>query len=183
MGFIVLYDANVLYSSVVRDLLIRIAQSGLVRAKWSDRILDETFDAIARNRPDIDPAKLERTRELMCAAVRDCLVVGYERLLPLAQLPDPKDEHVLAAAIKSHAQVIVTNNLRDFPAAVLEEWEIEAKTADAFVLDQLDLGPGMVRAAIQQIADSWQNPPGTAEDVVRALEREGLIQSAARLAW
>lgn len=118
---------------------------------------------------------------MMCRAVRDCLVVGYEPLLAILQLPDPKNNHVLAAAIKAQTQVIVTNNLRDFPAESLEPWGIEAKTADDFVQDQLDLDLGAVRAALQQISDSWENPPGTVDDVVRALEREGLLQSAARL--
>lgn len=65
MGFVVVYDANVLYPSVLRDLLIRIAQAGLVQAKWTDAILDETFRSLQANRPDLDPARLDRTRILM----------------------------------------------------------------------------------------------------------------------
>ena len=72
MAFVVLYDANVLYPSTLRDLLIRIAQAGLVQAKWSDRILDEVFDNLKQNRPDLDPEKLDRTRFLINRAVRDC---------------------------------------------------------------------------------------------------------------
>ena len=116
MPFVVVYDANVLYPSVLRDLLIRIAQAGLVQAKWTDHILDETFRNLTKNRPDLDPQRLERTRELMCASVRDCLVTGYEPLIDVLELPDPNDRHVLAAAIRSRAQIIVTNNLRDFPS-------------------------------------------------------------------
>lgn len=76
MSFVVLYDANVLYPSTLRDLLIRVAQAGLVQAKWTDRILDEVFDALSANRPDLDSQRLARTRSLMNAAVRDCLVTG-----------------------------------------------------------------------------------------------------------
>lgn len=75
-----LYDACVLYPSTLRDLLIRIAQAGLVQAKWTDRILDEVFDAISARRPDIQAETLQRTRSLMVKAVRDCLVTGYEPL-------------------------------------------------------------------------------------------------------
>lgn len=78
MAFVVVYDANVLYPSALRDLLIRIAMAGLVQAKWTDRILDETFGNLKCNRPDLDPVKLDRTRVLMNAAVRDSLVTGYE---------------------------------------------------------------------------------------------------------
>jgi predicted nucleic acid-binding protein len=44
----------------------------------------------------------------MNAAVRDCLVTGYEPLIGAVELPDPDDRHVLAAAIRARAQVIVT---------------------------------------------------------------------------
>ena len=78
MAFIAVYDACVLYPSTLRGLLIRIAQAGLVQAKWTDAILDEVFRNLRDNRPDLDPDRLKRTRELMMAAVRDVLVVGYE---------------------------------------------------------------------------------------------------------
>ncbi|MFD6067694.1 hypothetical protein [Amycolatopsis lurida] len=76
MAFVVLFDANVLYPNVLRDLLLRIAQSGFVQAKWTDEILDEGFRNLRKNRPDLDPLKLDRTRNLMNAAVLDCLVKG-----------------------------------------------------------------------------------------------------------
>ena len=95
MPFAVVYDTNVLYPNTLRDLLIRIAQSGTVQAKWTNEILDEMLAALLRNRPDVPLAKLARLRELMNAAVRDCLVVGYEPLIEGLKLPDPKDRHVL----------------------------------------------------------------------------------------
>ena len=78
MAFIVVYDANVLYPNVTRDLLIRIAQAGLVQAKWTDKILDETFTALSTKLPEVDGQKWERVRRLMQSAIRDGLVVGYE---------------------------------------------------------------------------------------------------------
>jgi predicted nucleic acid-binding protein len=181
MAFIVVYDANVLYPSTLRDLLIRIAQAGLVQAKWTDQIMDEVFDRLAENRPDLDPAALARTRELMVLAVRDCLVTGYEPLIDVIDLPDADDRHVLAAAIASHAQVIVTSNLRDFPEGALQPWRIEARSPDDFVLDQIDLDRQVIYGAVQRIADSWRRPPGTIDDVLASLEREGLVESVAAL--
>ena len=181
MTFVVVYDANVLYPSTLRDLLIRIAQAGLVQAKWTEQILDEVFTNLRANRPDLDPTKLGRTRQLMNAAARDCLVAGYEPLSASVVLPDPDDRHVLAAAIRARAQVIVTNNLIDFPTHALQAWDIEAKSPDDFVLDQLDLSRDTVYGAVQRIADSWRQPPGTVADVIAALERDGLLQSAAAL--
>jgi len=79
MAFIVIYDANVLVGNAQRDLLVRIALTGLVQAKWTDRILDEAFAAVQKSRPDILPEKIGRTRELMVEAVADCLVSGMNR--------------------------------------------------------------------------------------------------------
>lgn len=181
MSFVVLYDANVLYPSTLRDLLIRIAQAGLVQAKWTDQILDEVFRNLTANRPDLDPHKLARTRELMNKAVRDCLVTGYEPLIDALELPDRDDRHVLAAAIKARAQVIITNNLRDFPPVALERWDMEAKSPDDFILDQIDLSRETVHSAIQRIADSRQNPPATFDGVLAMLERDGLVETSAAL--
>src|SRR5450759_1201889 len=105
MTFVVIYDANVLYPSTLRDVLIRLAQTGLVQAKWTETILDET--------------RLQRTRNLMNLAVRDAVVTGYEPLIGSLNLPDLDDRHVLAAAIRARAQIIVTFNLRDFPPEAL----------------------------------------------------------------
>ncbi|MDV6270950.1 hypothetical protein [Rhodococcus globerulus] len=80
--FTVLYDANVLYPNVLRDVLTRLAQTGLVHARWTDRILDEAFGNLAQDRPDIPIAKLDKLRELMNAAVPDCLITGYENSSP-----------------------------------------------------------------------------------------------------
>jgi hypothetical protein len=65
MSFVVAYDACVRYPSFLRDVLIRVAQEGLVQAKWTDQILDEVFRNLRKDRPDLDPTKLRRTRVLM----------------------------------------------------------------------------------------------------------------------
>jgi predicted nucleic acid-binding protein len=181
VGFVVLYDANVLYPSTLRDLLIRIAQAGLIQAKWSAQILDEVFDSLCENRSDLDVTALKRTRALMMTAVRDCMVSGHESLIPVLQLPDPDDRHVLAAAIRSRAQVIVTDNQKDFPVGTLRQWDIEPKDADEFVLDQIGLSAKVVWSCVQQIAHSWRKPPGTIGDVLASLERSGLVRSVAEL--
>ncbi|MGJ6968859.1 hypothetical protein ACSDR0_43855 [Streptosporangium sp. G11] len=81
MSFVVVYDANVLYGNTLRDLLIRLAMTGRLQAKWTDRILDEMQCNLAANRPDITEEKLDKLRLLMNSAVRDCLVEGYEPLI------------------------------------------------------------------------------------------------------
>lgn len=183
MAFVVVYDANVLYPNALRDLLIRLAQgpAPFVQAKWTDEILDEVFRNLKANRPDLDESRLDRTRELMNRAIRDVLVTGYEPIVEILQLPDPDDRHVLAAAIKAHAQIIVTDNVKDFPQDALAPWGIEAKDADTFVLDQISFDKSRVYSRIQQIADARRNPPTTVPDVLAELEKNGLFESTARL--
>jgi len=181
MTFVVICDANVLYPSALRDVLIRLAQTGLVQAKWTEEILDETFRSLVAKRPDLDKARLQRTRELMNLAVRDAVVTGYEPLIDSLQLPDPDDRHVLAAAIRARAQIILTFNLRDFPGEVLANWDVEAQHPDDFLVNQFHRDAISVHKAIQAVADSWQRPPGTVNDVLDRLDRAGLPQTAAVL--
>jgi hypothetical protein len=79
--FTALYDACVLYSAPLRDVLMHLAMTDLFRAKWTNQIHEEWIAAVIRNRPEL-AARLPRTRALMDAAVRDCLVEGYEHLIP-----------------------------------------------------------------------------------------------------
>jgi predicted nucleic acid-binding protein len=180
MPFIVVYDANVLVGSTLRDLLVRIAQTGLVQAKWTGRILDEAFAAVLKSRPDINPGQLTRVRELMIEAVPDCLVSGHEPLVGGLHLPDPDDRHVLAAAIKAGAQVIVTAD-KAFTAEALQRWDIEAKSPDEFVLDQIGISDRLVWACVEAIVNSRRKRPETVEDVLGQLERSGLVRSVAAL--
>jgi predicted nucleic acid-binding protein len=93
-----------------------------VQARWTEMILDEMFHALKRDRPDLDPTRIDRTRALMATAVRDWKVIDFEPLIDSLKLPDPDDRHVLAAAIRARAQVIVTSNLKHFPARDLSQW-------------------------------------------------------------
>jgi hypothetical protein len=114
-------------------------------------------------------------------SLRDVRVTGYEPLTDAVKLPDPDDRHVLAAAIKARAQLIVTNNLKHFPADALAEWDVEAKTADAFVLDLLGLDDRIVYACVTRIAESRRTPPETVDDVLEHMERSGLRRSVEAL--
>ncbi|MCA9590828.1 MAG: PIN domain-containing protein [Myxococcales bacterium] len=181
MAFVVIYDACVLYPAPLRDLLIRVARTGVVRARWSAMILDECFANILEQRPDLSAAQLSRTRELMVRAVPDCMVEGFEDLIAGLSLPDADDRHVLAAAIRASAQTIVTFNLKDFPAEPLTPYEIEAQHPDDFLFDLLDLAPGAVLSAVNAQLAGLKNPPQTMSQLLDTLRSQGLAQSVARL--
>lgn len=181
VAFTALYDADVLHPPGVRDLLIRLGQTGLFRARWTEQILDEMVESVLRRRPDLDPSRLARTKSLMCEAVPDCIVTGYEPLIDGLELPDADDRHVLAAAIRCSAQVIVTSNLRDFPSDALEPFNIEAQSPDQFVLDVVNLAPARVAAVVQQQAEALQQPARTVDDLLEGIGNAGLPRAVAEL--
>jgi hypothetical protein len=131
-NFTALYDACVLYPAPLRDLLMHLALTNLYRAKWTNSIHEEWMRNVLANRSDLARKTLERTRDLMNSNVRDCLVEGYEKLIPALTLPDPDDRHILAAAIRSSSSVIVTYNLKDFPTKTIKEYGIVAHTQMIF---------------------------------------------------
>ena len=156
------YDANILYPAPLRDLFIRIAQAGLVRAKWTETIHDEWLRNVLLDKPRHSTERLARTRQLMNDAVRDCLINGYEELIESLTLPDPDDRHVLAAAIRADAEVIVTFNLKDFPQSVLTEHKLRAIHPDEFLEMLLGQSPDVVCTAVRQQRERLRNPPRTA---------------------
>ena len=89
------YDANILYPAPLRDLFVRLAHAGLVRARWTDMIHDEWIRNLLKDQPQFSAERLERTRNLMNEAVRDCLVTEYQDLIESLSLPDPgsRDTH------------------------------------------------------------------------------------------
>lgn len=180
-SFVALFDACVLYPAPVRDLLIRLSVTGLFRARWTDRIHDEWTEAVLRNRADLQPAQLKRTRELMDQAVPDCLVTGYEGIEPTLELPDPDDRHVLAAAIKCGAGTIVTYNLKDFPEEVLAPLGLCAQHPDEFLEHAHDLDPVAVCMAVREARAALKNPARTAEELLDTYQALGLATTVAAL--
>lgn len=174
MAFVALYDACVLYPAPLRDLLIQLAGTGMFRARWTDRIHEEWIRNLAEKRRDLTPDQLTRTRELMNQAVPDCLIKGYETIEDALELPDADDRHVLAAAIVGRADVIVTFNLKDFPAAVLAPKSIEAQHPDEFIAHLVDLHAPTVVAAVRAQRERLKNPPRTASELLDTLLQQQL---------
>jgi hypothetical protein len=176
-----LCDANILYPAALRDLFIRLAQEELIRPRWTDQIHEEWIRHVLADNPHLTRERLERTRALMNEVIRDCLVAGYEALIPDLVLPDPDDRHVLAAAIRAGAPVIVTFNLTDFPATVLQPLGIVAQHPDEFVTRLLDREPAAVCAAAKRQREALKNPPKTVDEYLATLARLSLPQTVLRL--
>ncbi len=175
---IVVYDACVLYPAPLRDLLVRIAAADIVRARWTDEILDECFRAILQQRRDLNSKALTRTRELLVKAIPESRVDGYHTLIPSLLLPDPDDRHVLAAAITCEARTIVTINLRDFPDDALSPFGIKAVHPDNFVLELTDRYPDKITSIIAQQSYALRRPSMSRFQLLEILEKCGLKQSS-----
>ena len=180
-NFTAFYDACVLYPAPLRDLLIQLAFDGLHRAKWSNRVHDEWIRNALKNNTNLTKEKLEKTKQLMNAAILDCLVEGFEEIESSLNLPDKDDHHVLAAAIVSSSDVIVTFNIKDFPKEYLNKYGIEPQHPDKFICHLLDLNFDAVTNSILSIQERLKNPPYTINDYLNILEKQGLSESISLL--
>ena len=141
--------------------------------------MDETVGAIAKiTKGGADTVK---QRSAMERAFPEACVAGYERLEPGLKLPDPDDRHVLAAAISTSAQVIVTENLKDFPSDVLGPFDIDAISADEFISDAIELDPLAAVAALRKMRERFKNPDMDAEGLLQRVKVRELFQTAETL--
>lgn len=180
-NFVALFDACVFYPAQLRDLLLRVALSDAFKARWTDRIHDEWTRNLLQDRPDIPPDRLARTRELMNRTVPDCLVTEYEPFIEQLTLPDADDRHVLAAAIRCQAGVIVTMNLRDFPDEIASRYGISVQHPDQFLAHLFDLRPAVVCTAVREMRASLVNPPKTVRELLDDLIKVGLPETVSLL--
>lgn len=155
-----------------------MAEKGLYRPLWSDRILGEAQAAIEEIHPGIDAAKRFAS---MQEAFDDALVVGWEERVPEIRLPDADDRHVVAAAVQGGAQGIITANVKDFPAAALKPLGLEAVHPDDFLLEQLDLSPPTLLQLIREQAAHSRRPPLAPRDLAALLGRAGVPDFADKI--
>jgi predicted nucleic acid-binding protein len=170
--FSAVLDANTLYPFSLRDTLLRLAELELYTPLWSERILEEMRRNLVERQITYEQA--ERILAAMRGAFEEAEVdaAEIERLEP-AMSNDPKDRHVLAAAVAAGSELIVTFDLDDFPAGACEPLGVEAIHPDDFLLDLHDLSPGGVRAALEQQGADL-NPLWPLEELLRALATAGV---------
>lgn len=173
-------DANVLYPFLIRDVLLSLAEAGLYRPVWSSQIQDEWSSHLIKDKPGSEQ-RIRRTMQLMDEAFPEAIVEGYENLIDSLTLPDANDRHVLAVAIRSGSSVIVTQNLKHFPAGTLAQYDIEAHTADEFILNTVQLYPVDAVETLRIMREGYDNPPMTADEFLVALVAAGLVSTAAEL--
>lgn len=174
--FTCVLDTNVIYPIDIRDLLFWFASYDLFTPKWSKQIFIEW--EIVMKRKGISEEEIEKRLNKALRAFPDALVDNYEPLVNSLELPDEKDRHVLAAAIKTNANIIITNNLRDFPEAYLASFGLTAKTADDFITDTIDLNNELALEAFRALVLNRTNPNLDEFEILDRFRRNGLIDSA-----
>lgn len=166
-----LLDANALYPAGLRHLLLRLADRHLHTPLWSAVIHEEWMRSLLDDRPDIEAGVLERTRAVMDGYFPDALVTGYEALAANLDLPDPGDRHVLAAAVVGGADIIVTRNLRDFPAERLAPHGPVALHPDDFVAKLFEAEADAVLDIVRGHRAALRRPPRSIGAYLAAPER------------
>jgi predicted nucleic acid-binding protein len=173
VAFPAFLDTCVLFPQYLNDTLLTQAAAGTYRPLWSEGVLEELGRALARE-TEMTPAQVAHRLDRMRRAFPDAAVHGYEHLVE-GMTNDPKDRHVLAAAVRGNAEVLVTANLKDFPESALKSFDISAVSPDDFLLDQLDLYPAVVIDCLHQQVNRYASIHGPLEvvELLRPLEKAG----------
>jgi hypothetical protein len=179
--FIAVLDACVLYPVPIRDLLLNLAYFDLYTPKWTDKIQEEWTRNLLINRPDLSSLQLQKTADAMNIAFPDSNVTNYESIITSVNLPDSGDCHVLAAAIRCSAEVIVTANIKDFPNEYLSTFDVEAQHPDFFISNLIDLNQEKALEAFQQQVSNLRKPPFTEMQVLETLKKVGLEGTSKKL--
>jgi len=180
--YTVFVDACALAGALKRNLLLTLAEAEFFRLRWSAPVLDEVQRAIegilAGKGAEDAVERASRARAAMEKAFADAMVDEFDTFLPLCDgLPDPGDAHVLAAAMKTRAATIVTDNLKDFPEAILAKAGIEPRATDAFIADTIELDTGRAVAAIRRMRERFQRPEKTPDLLLLDMEAAGLVEA------
>lgn len=168
-----LLDANVLYPTVLREILIAVARAGLYTPLWSDRILEEWARATVKLGPGAEEIARGEVAVLR-AEFPGASVAPRPGLEARLHLPDPADVHVLAAAITGGADVIVTFNAQDFPRHVLAEDGIARMDPDQFLRDLWESAPEAVAAGAEGVRAMAERLSGEPQPMRALLKRAGL---------
>jgi len=174
--FICVLDTNVIYPLWIRDLLLWFAFYDLYTPKWSKNIFSEWINVMKRK--GINEKEAYKRANVMNKAFPDALVENYESLIEGLSLPDVDDRHVLAASIKTNANLIITNNIKDFPKEYLAGFGLKAKSPDDFFTDIIDLNQELSLKAFRKLVLNKKNPPYDEFDVLEILRNNGLKRTA-----
>lgn len=176
---VVLSDANVLYSRVLRDYLLYAATRQLISIAWSQSILDEMTEHLQANIDGFTPDSGALLVRLMNTHFPYALTQVVDETLERvagAELPDEGDRHVLAAAVESGADVLCTSNLKDFPETIVDQYGFVVQHPDELLVGLIRSCPTEM-LAVHRVSVT-RLPGATDSSTVAALRRAGAPQAA-----
>ena len=178
---IAILDACILYPFHLRNVVVQAAVDRLVEARWTDEIHEEWMRSLATGAPAVPMERLQNTRRLMDDALPTATVSGYEGHVAAVNLPDPNDRHVVAAGIAAGAALILTWNLRHFPANELKTFGLRKETPDAFLAGLYDKVPDLMIDTLANARQNLTKSRVSASDFVAILESQRLVELAKRV--
>ena len=181
MQKVVVLDACVLYPAPLRDILLHFYRQNLYQGRWSAEIHEEWTRNLIHNRPDLTAKNIHKVQRLMDDTFPDAVVANSEENKSGIQLPDSADIHVLATAIESKADYIITYNLRDFPEEELKKYKIKAIHPDDFLTECINKNPDAAIIAFKNQVKFLKNPKLSPRQVLEYLRKNKLSQTVTLL--
>jgi hypothetical protein len=178
---VAVFDACILYPFHLRNIVVQAAVDRLVEARWTDEIHAEWIRNLAANTPAVPIERLRVTRQLMNHAPPAATIRGYEGHISAVNLPDPGDRHVVAAGIAAGASVILTWNLRDFPAMELKKHGLRTETPDAFLAHLYDRAPDLMVGSLANARRNLNRTRVSAAGFLEILDNQKLDQPVKRV--
>lgn len=168
MSFVVVLDACTLFPASLRDTLLIGAECNIYEIRLTDEILEEVRRNLAHKRMSEENAlKLVTTLK---ATFEEYIVTRHRALIESMPI-NKNDRHVLAAAVVSNADFIITQNLRHFPKHQLSRFGIEALSPDEFLSDLFDNEPEGMKAVLIKQAGNLHKPSMTVSEVLDVLKQ------------
>jgi predicted nucleic acid-binding protein len=168
--FSAVLDSNVLYSSYLRDLLLELGRERLFDPRWSKEILEEVQRALVKKFPGT-AAQQSHKMTLLNRAIPSAMIDDHLHLVDGLVGTDPKDRHVLAAAIRAQSGALLTFNLKHFPADLFETYGIELQNPDDFLLDLADLNESHFVRVVSQVISNYARPALTVTDFASVMHK------------
>lgn len=169
-------DSNLFFSMWTLDPLLSFAEADFYQPVWSNVIMAEVTEHLSEVWSHATKEKVSAFLQAINSAFPEALIsLAANQIFPIS-LPDPDDEHVLTAAIQSHSNFIVTNNLKHFPQEKLATQHVAAISPDNFLCHLFESSPEESSIIIQELVSEKNHPPRSIKDEITHLQRVELTQ-------
>jgi len=158
----------VIVDAQARDFFLTATEFGLIDVRWSNQILNEVSRALT-NRLGLDTPAVRRLLDVLDHAFPNARAQGFEHLIETIDLPDPDDRHVAAAAIHEECDLLVTENLDDFPDDVVDAFDLLVASIDDAVSHVVGIAPQEMALVVDAILRRLRRPTLSLDEYLQRL--------------